>query len=250
MEYFTSFIKFLNGESSSSEKAKMSPILPTHRNAGRAVIRHTSTSSDEEEEMTHVIVDVEPQEEEEEVMVARWNTEEDFVAFVKQKIGKPNGCRVERRDLYFEMIATIEEEAEDNVKVWWLPVDHPYVAMILYTNSDSECDKKYNSYDSYRKVVLFEAQVIEVAIDTVWNLIQKTGGATGYLDIESTLGVPKSTESTLGAPKSTESTLGAFGEPNGATGGAFGTRKNAPKSPSAPNILAAGATGSNDNRVE
>jgi hypothetical protein len=187
MEYFTSFIKFLNGESP-SEKAKMSPVLPTHRNAGRTVIR-TSTSSDEgEQEMAEVIIDCsadaepmgEEEEEEEEAAAARWNTEEEFVAFVKQKIGKPNGCRVERQDLYFEMIATTEEEEEESfTKVWWLPVDHPYVAMILYTNSDSECDKKYNSYDSYRKVVLFEAQVIEVAIDTVWNLIQKNGSATG-----------------------------------------------------------------------
>lgn len=112
------------------------------------------------------------EEEEEEEETADWNTEEEFVTYIKQKIGKPNATP-QRSDLYFEMFFTIEE---GYIKVWWLPIDHPYVKMILHTNRDTESATKYECFDSFRGAVLYEASVIEVAINTVWELIQKNNG--------------------------------------------------------------------------
>jgi hypothetical protein len=91
MELLVSIIKYLSPEEDARSSRNRSPVLPMH--------------------LSDVIVDLEEEsEEEEEEEVYDWNTEEEFIEFIKNKTGKQEP---EKKDLYFEMVCTRENDSED-----------------------------------------------------------------------------------------------------------------------------------------
>lgn len=170
MNFLASIIKFLSAEEDTRLKNK-SPILPVYSLEVAADVVVNLNGGENEDGENYEEYEEEEEDEEQEEEIYDWNTEDEFIEFIKNKTGKKEP---EKKDLYFEMISTKENET----LIWWLPAKHPYVKMILRTNRD-EGHAKYKSYDSYRQLVAFEDTIIEIAVTTIMDLLlHKKNGST------------------------------------------------------------------------